>query len=226
MARRGRDDDASEARATVRTSALGADLQRTLNETIERAFNEKLGRARSQKAQYLRIQGSMLKDTHPAAAIRLLERCVDEGDEFHIPHALLDSAHALLVQGEIDAALDRLQAVLEQEKRRPQFRTSAAYDYPFLVALYGRRGRYQSALEQLEGQLEGFFESMIFEAETAKALIFDEQGRHSLAREAARRALEAASVTVGWVPHHPNVGLVPDGVYALRERLHHIAGDA
>ena len=193
------------------------------NDDIEAAFNGRLERSRSQKAQYLRIQGSILKDSHPDIAIRLLERCIDLGDEFQLAHALLDMAHAHLVRGDVDAALDTLEAVIEQEERQPRFRTTAAYDYPFLVALHGRTDRYRRALDLLERQGEGFFESMIFEAETAKALIFDEQGNNASAKEAARRALEAASVDVGWVPRHPGVGLVPKGPHPLFERLRLIA---
>lgn len=193
------------------------------NADIEAAFNWRLERSRSQKAQYLRIQGSILKDTHPDIAIQLLGRCVEQGDEFHIAHALLDTAHAQLVQGDVDTALDTLEAVIEQERRQPRFRTSAAYDYPFLVAFYGRTERYQRALDELESHPGGFFESMIFETETAKALICEEQGKHELAREAARRALAAASVETGWVPGHPKVGLVPSGPHPLHERLKRIA---
>jgi hypothetical protein len=45
----------------------------TWSEDIEAAFNAKLARSRSQKAQYLRIQGSILKDRlsrgiHPVAS--------------------------------------------------------------------------------------------------------------------------------------------------------------
>ena len=194
------------------------------NAEIEAAFNSRLERSRSQKAQYLRIQGSILKDTHPDIAIQLLKRCVDQGDEFHIAHALLDTAHAQLVQGDVDAALDTLEAVIEREKRQPRFRTSAAYDYPFLIALHGRAERYQRALDLLERHSDGFFESMIFEAETARALIFEAQGKHALAKEASRKALAAASVEAGPVPGYPEVGIVPSGSHSLHERLRRIAG--
>jgi len=195
----------------------------TWNDEIEEAFNKKLQRSRSQRAQYLRIQGSLLKDTHPQAGIRLLARCVEAGEDFEIAHALLDTAHAQLVQGDVDAALDTLEAVIEQEKRQPRSRTTAAYDYPFLIAIYCRKERYQSALDLLERHGDGFFESMIFEAETAKALIFEERGEDALAQQASRKALEAASVEVGWLPDHPKVGLVPTLPSQLHGRLQRIA---
>ena len=197
---------------------------KTWNEEIEEAFNEKLRRSRSQMAQYLRIQGSMLEDEHPEAAIRLLKRCIDEGDEFHIPHALIGAAHAQLIQGDVDAALDTLEALIRREEQQPRIRTTASIDYPFLVALYGRTERYQTAIEQLERHGQNFFESMIFEAEAARAMIFEDRGEHAIARAAARRALKAASVEVGWVPDNPEVGLVPSVPSPIHDRLKRIAG--
>lgn len=199
---------------------------RTWDPEIEAAFDKRLGRSRSHKAQYLRIQGSMLKDEHPEVAIRLLKRCIDEGDDFHIAHALLDTAHAKLILGDVDAALGTLEDLLVQEERHPRVRTTAPYDYSFLVALHGRTERYQRAIELLDRRGPGFFESMIFEAEAAKAIIFEDQGERIAAREAAKRALDAASVRVGWVPGYPDIGLVPESPHPLRNHLVRIAGAA
>lgn len=190
---------------------------------VEAAFNKKLARSRSQKAQYLRIQGSILKETHPDAAIRLLQRCIEEGDEFHIAHAHFETAHARYVQGDVDGALVSLEATIEQQVRQPMFRTSAAYDYAFLVALHEKVERYDQALDLLESEGPGFFASMTFEAETAKALIFSSRDLGGQAQQAARKALAAGAVEIGWIPGHPDVGVVPVLEVPLFDRLRRIA---
>jgi len=190
---------------------------------IEAAFNGKLARTRSQKAQYLRIQGSVLKDSHPGPAIELLQRCVAEGDDFHVAHAYLDMAHAHYVRGNLQAALAALEAALEQEKRQPRVRTTAAYDHAFLVALHGIEERYGLSIALLDREGVGFLPSMIFEAEAAKALIFAAWQRHQEAQQAARHALAAGAVEVGWIPGHPAAGLVPLVDTPLHRRLQAIA---
>ena len=191
---------------------------------VEAAFNDKLSRARSQKAQYLRIQGSLLKESAPDAAIELLMRSIEEGDDFHIAHAHLDIAHANCVSGNVDAALEALEAVLEQEERQPNVRTTAAYDFAFLVALHQRQERYDRALALLEREGAGFFATMLFEAEAARALIYAARGNHALARQAARKALAAEAVKEGWIPGYPDVGVVPANESPLLDRLRTIAG--
>jgi hypothetical protein len=65
---------------------------------------------------------------------------------------------------------------------------------------------------------------MIFEAEASKALILADQGKHEVAKAAAHRALEAASIKAGWIPGYPNVGLVRHIPDLLNGRLERIAG--
>lgn len=189
----------------------------------EALFNEKLARSRSQKAQYLRIQGSLLKNSVPAAAICLLQRCIDEGDESYIAHAHFEIAHARYVQGDVDAALVSLEAAIEQQKRQPMFRTSAVHDYAFLVALHGIVHRYDRALDWLDGEIDGLFASMTFESESAKALIFHSRQQAAQAQQAAQNALAAAAVSVSWIPGHPDVGVVPQIESPLHDRLRGIA---
>lgn len=191
------------------------------DETIAAAFEAKLARARD-KAQYLRIQGSTLKDSHPEAAIALLERCVALGEEFHVAHALLDIAHAHYVRGDLEAALSSLECTMEQEARFPMSRTSAHYDYAMLVALHRDQGRYDRALAALEGQNAALFASMDFQAEGARAIILSERGEHAEARGAAERALAAEAVRTGWIPGFPEVGVVPNSDNAFSRDLRRI----
>ncbi|WP_162806668.1 hypothetical protein [Sphingosinicella terrae] len=191
---------------------------------MEAAFDAKLARSRSQKAQYLRIQGSILKDSHPAAAIRLLGRCVDEGDPFHVAPALLEMAHAYYVSGEVQRALELLEDAIEQQVREPLSRTSAAYDYAMLVALHERTERYERALAALDAADDPIFSSMVFQAEAARAVIYRSKGEGERARRAAQAALAARTVRTGWIPGHEDVGVVPAGDDRLSRRLRAIAG--
>lgn len=194
----------------------------TWSEDIEAAFNAKLARSRSQKAQYLRIQGSILKDANPAAAIQLLRRCVEEGGDFHIAHAYLDMAHAHYVSGDIEAALGSLEDAMEQQRRQPLFRTSAPYDYVMLVALHEREERYDRALSILDRTTGAPFASMVFQAEAARALIFAAREQREEALTAAQRALAAEAEEVGWIPGHPEVGVIADHDNPLSNRLREI----
>jgi tetratricopeptide (TPR) repeat protein len=194
------------------------------NDAVAADFEARLARARGQKAQYLRIQGATLRNSHPQVAIALLQRCVELGDPAFTAAALLDTAQARYGIGDIDAALDTLETLLDQEACEPRFRTSAAFDYPFLVALHGQRQRFDRAMAVLEASGEGLFADLNFERETALALIYAERGEHWRAAEAAMRALQAADVSVGWITSFPQVGVVPVGDHPPKQRLKTIAG--
>lgn len=193
---------------------------------IEAAFEQKLGRSRSQKAQYLRIQGSMLKDTHPEVAIRLLERCAEAGDETQIAAALLDSAHAHYRLGDVTGALTRLEAAMEQEAVQPMFRTSAPFDYAMLVVLHDRKERFDNALAVLDDSGAALMPVMEFQRSAARAIILSAKGRNAEARAAAESALTAESVEAGWIPGYPDVGVVPNHDNVLSVRIREILSDS
>jgi tetratricopeptide (TPR) repeat protein len=190
---------------------------------IEAAFDAKLARSRSQKAQYLRIQGSILKEAHPTAALKLLQRCIEMDDEFHLAHAHLDSAYAHYVMSDIEATLRSLEAAMEAQLRSPMFQTSAPFDYCMLVALHNREERYDTALTILENLTSGPFPVTDFQGQAARALILWERGRQDEARDAADKALAAASVDEGDIPGFPEVGVVPSLDNRLGERVAEIA---
>ena len=192
---------------------------------IEAAFDEKLGRSRSQKALYLRIQGSMLKDTHPEVAIRLLGRCVEAGDETQIAAALLDSAHAHYRLGDVNGALTQLEAAMEQEAVQPMFRTTAPFDYAMLVVLHDRKERFDRALAVLDDSGAALMPVMEFQRSAARAIILSAKGCTAEARAAAECALAAEAVEEGWIPGHPDVGVVPNHDNVLSVRVREILRD-
>jgi hypothetical protein len=72
--------------------------------TIAAHFEEKLRNAR-RKEQYLRIQASVLAETHPESALQLLDRYFALPDDFDHTQAHVDRATALIALGRIDEAL-------------------------------------------------------------------------------------------------------------------------
>ena len=192
---------------------------------IEAAFEEKLHRSRSQKAQYLRIQGSMLKDTHPEVALRLLARCAEAGDETQIAAALLDSAHAHYRLGDVTGALTQLEAAMAQEAIQPMFRTSAPFDYAMLVVLHDRKERFDKALAVLDDSGAALLPVMEFQRSAARAIILSAKGRMTEARGAAEKALAAEGVEEGWIPGYPDVGVVPNHKNVLSMRIREILSD-
>jgi hypothetical protein len=102
-------------------------------------------------------------------------------------------------------------------------RTSARFDYLMPVALHERTERYDAALALLGEPAAALFPAMEFHEEAARALILAARGQRDEARAAAERALAAEAVQVGWIPRHPNVGVVPNAhnplCIRLRERL-------
>ena len=177
---------------------------------IEAEFNARLARSRSQKAQYLRIQGSVLTSRHPEAALQLLHRCIELKDEFTLAAAHQDAAHAYYRMGDIELALRSLEAAIDRQEVFPMAKTEAPYDYCMLVALHGREERYDRVLALVARIGSGPFPSTEFKAQAASAIILWGRGRQDEAKAAARLAMEAQSVEHGWIPGHPDVGVVPE----------------
>lgn len=177
---------------------------------IAAEFNAKLARSRGQKAQYLRIQGSILASSHPAAALELLHRCIALKDEMTLAAAHQDAAHAHYHTGNIELALQSLEAAIERQEVFPMAKTEAPFDYCMLVVLHGREERYDRVLALIARIGSGPFPLTEFKAQAANAIILWERGQHEEAKAAARLAIEAQSVEQGWIPGHPDVGVVPE----------------
>jgi len=189
------------------------------NSEIEAAFLVKLKRARD-KAQYLRIQACTLARKHPAAALYLLEQYFGLGEHFDHAQAHVDRATAHLALGSLEEAIRSYEAALATEEKRPNLKTQAYLDLPFVIATQGIRGRYQQALHILsEHKSRLMFPIDHFRWHTAHSLIYAELGNAPDAQAHAVRALEAADKEHSGFRYHPGVGLVGDSYVGIRKKL-------
>jgi tetratricopeptide (TPR) repeat protein len=189
------------------------------NAGIEASFFAKLARAKN-KAQYVRIQASLLGEKHPAAALRLLDQYFDLGDHFDLAQAHVDRATALLSAGDVEGAVGAYEAALSTEARRPNVQTYAYLDLPLLIAMRKDALRFPRALELLErGASRLMFAADHFRWHAAKSLIANALSNSDEARKHAQIALAAASRTNSGFRYHPDVGLVGDKYAGLRREL-------
>ena len=189
------------------------------NDSIERAFFTKLARAR-RKAEYLRIQASILSQRHPNAALKLLEQYFSLGDPLFGAQAHLDRASAFLSLGNMAEALQSFEEALATEARRPNVLTEAYVRYPFAVAVHGIKDRYERVSQILEDHRRRLtFPVERFRWHAARALIAADLGQTVEAGDHARKALAQAAADHSGFRHHPNIGLVGTAFQDLRERL-------
>jgi len=175
---------------------------------IEAAFAARLRRARD-KAQYLRIQASYLTQSHPTAALDLLDRYFRLGPHFDTAQAHVDCAAAHLALGNVDGAVASYEAALEREQIFPQSKTNAYLAYAVLVATRKLSDLYARVLDILDaGQDRLTFPKDRYLAYGARALIWHAQARTADAAASARQALAAAAETQSGFRYHPQVGLV------------------
>lgn len=162
------------------------------DENIAKDFEERLARAR-QKADYLRIQGIALGDSHPAIAIQLLERCVELKDPNWTAPALASIGGILLKQGKIDETINALDRATLQEELQPDgVWTNAPRDFCFLVALHEKRELYDRAWEILQLLAPVDFGAAGYARNGALSVIQAHRGETKEAANYAEKALRSA----------------------------------
>lgn len=147
------------------------------DELIAGAFEAKLARSRN-KAEYLNIQGYTLIPSHPEIAAQLLRRAVKLADPTQTARAGLYLGTALAISGDLDAAIDALQAAIDAEQSFPMHRTGAGLDQALLIALAGRTELYDTALRRLESERVLPFDTQLLSALIAQTLILGERGEN------------------------------------------------
>jgi len=194
------------------------------NDAIETEFLAKLARARD-KQQYLKLQAGIIAQSHPRAALALLDRYFAMGENLFMAEALRAKAYALFSLGETDAAIDAFEAVLQREETHGNLLTQTRLDYPYLVVLHQLKRFYGRALELAEAELrDGLtFPDQIYKRNAVRALLHAERGEGEKAAEVATIAMQAARATHSGLARHPVMGLVdPDD--PLRPRLEALLG--
>ncbi len=182
----------------------------TWNDAIEAEFQQKLKRARD-KSQYLRIQASYLAGTFPEVALRLLDQYFLLGDHFDMAQAYVDKARALLSLDNVEEALVSYEAALAREQAYPNLKTGAYLDYVSLILAEKRVSLYPAALDVLNRNNDRLiFPIDRFRANGARALILQQMGASTEARDAARLAVAATAETKSGFRFHPKIGLVKD----------------
>ena len=166
------------------------------NARIADAFDAKLRRAR-RRGQYLRIQACTLAESHPEAALALLDRYFDQPDErFDDAQAHVDRATALLALERVDDAIGANESALAQEAKRPNLLTMACIELPYLIAMRALERHYARAFDLLiEHRERLMFPVDHFRWHVDRALML-RSSDPATARESARKALEFATKTI------------------------------
>ena len=195
----------------------------------EEDFNRRLARSRAQRrAQYLRIQALHLTEAAPPrfdVALALLDRLITEyPDNLQLAQAHLQRAECLVILGRIEEGIAAFRSALATEREFPHSRTAAYLCFAYFVATSNMERLHDEALDVLEefGH-EEMFPREIFLHNAALALIAHATGESSVAREAAARALTAASQSQSGFRYHPTVGLVEQADPTVTARLNKLA---
>lgn len=185
------------------------------NKEIEDAFFAKLKRAR-RKAQYLRIQASIIASTHPNVALTLLEHYFALKDDFDHAQAYCDMAKTYLVKGEIEQALSSYSKAISREYDFPNLKTDAYLFYPITIIENKITELYFSANEVLDkNENRLMFPLDYFRWYAAKAIIEFEMGNIELAKIHAGKSLDAAKIKKSGFSFHQNLGIVGESYSAI-----------
>jgi tetratricopeptide (TPR) repeat protein len=180
------------------------------NPNVEEVFFGRLAKSRSQRDQYLVIQALTLASAEPAVALRLVDLYFESKRRpFEDVRALMARAKAYQSMGSLQDAIEALKQALEVERQKPNHKTTAYVDYPYLVATNRLASEYPDAKSILfERVRDVMFPLDKFKWNASLAIIEHESNNPDQARKHARAALEAAGTTKSGFRFHRRLGLV------------------
>ena len=169
-------------------------------DAIEAQFFAKLAKARSQRDQYIVLQAHHLAQSHPQAALSLIDLYFEtRSEDFHDARADRVRAAAQFAAGGFVGALDNYLKLLNRQEATEDLYVGSPLEFAFLAARFRSASHYDAALEQLaaveqpsEHQVEPRFRYC-----AARALILAENGGDpATALAMARTALALPQVVV------------------------------
>jgi tetratricopeptide (TPR) repeat protein len=195
----------------------------------ERDFFARLGRSRTQfhKAQYLRIQASVLADTDDDSLIRtalaLLQKLFAEFPEpSQLPLAYIQAAKCYERLADLPKATEQFRLALVAEARIPTIDSRASIEFPWFVVCHGLSNLHDEAVAVLD-TADLVFPVQRFKAAAVRAFVANGRGQAASAAEHAREALDAAETRRSPFSRHPSMGLVGQEYRSMVERLGKIA---
>ena len=194
------------------------------NPTVAQTFEAKLRRAR-RKELYLRVQASVLRESHPDVAHALLDRYFVLPKQFDAAQAYVDRAHAFLAQGRVEDALAAYESALAREAEFPNLLTQAYLELPFEIATRRLSRHYDRAVEVLTvNRARLTFPVEYFKWNAARALIA-QATQHESCSGFAREALKAAERGASGFRYHPQIGLVPETLAGVVAQMRSLCAD-
>ena len=184
-------------------------------------------KAARNKAQYLWVQA---RELHHAGltkeAILLLDKMLAECPEpFFMPLVCMTKAECLVALGDVKGALQSYRLGLEIERKKPNHRTEACYEFGKLVVENKMTRRYIEALEILDemGRAKWALPAQTYKANGVRAIIAAHKKQFAKAKEYALVALKAARVSDSGFRRHRKFGLVKSRESAFYNAIESIA---
>lgn len=175
-------------------------------------FFAKLHRSRSQsrKARCARIQAHYLEKIDAEAALELLDQVTEEWPEpSELAQAYCQKAECFIRLGKKEEALQAFFESFENQRRRPNWQTSAFLDFGIFVVKNCMVSLYPVA----EQVLDEFWSPVLlpvdrYKLHAVRAIIGMHHGDRAMACFHAGLALEAAANEHSGLRYHPNQGIV------------------
>jgi tetratricopeptide (TPR) repeat protein len=190
--------------------------RKTWTEADQADYFARLNRSRTphHKAQYLWVQARELNDAGlTREAIPLLDKMLAECPEpFFMPLVCMTKAECLIALGDVKGALQSYRLGLEVERKKPNHRTEACYEFGKLVVEHKMARHYNEALKILDemGEAEWAMPAQTYKANGVRAIIAAHKKRFQKAKEYAEAALKAAHKSDSGFRRHRKFGLVKD----------------